>query len=177
MSRELHDLDRRLGAKFKEVDRNISNLHRAIQAINANSGNRMNSNELERWVSEQRTNEERYANTILLLGYGGFFVLWSSIHGRMPNLLFGICGLLALISLLLFVTWELVKTLVSGLATNRATKHVGGNRVHASNQIVEIMISANDKVNRHWLWFFVPSVIAGLTAGGLLIYSYAVLTF
>ncbi len=44
-------------------------------------------------VEELRNHEVHYANVILLIGYGGFFALWSTCADRMHPATFGLLGL------------------------------------------------------------------------------------
>lgn len=123
-------------------------------------------------VDDLRKNELHYANVILLLGYGGFFALWSSCADRMHPATFGLLGLSMGISLLAFVAFELIKTLSNSVIHNKAArKDAHGHRLMSDSEYLRQLRDVGDRVNAKWIWFFVPAVVFGLGAGmGLLIF-------
>ncbi|MBN0315103.1 hypothetical protein JTM73_33150, partial [Pseudomonas aeruginosa] len=65
------------------------------------------------------TQASNYTNLIMVAGYAGLFGLWSTLVGRLPQWLYALCGLLALLSLLLFVSWEIIKMVWGSLYVKR----------------------------------------------------------
>ena len=65
-------------------------------------------------IQEQRNTHQNYAQLILLLGYGGYFTLWVQARGMMSLWMFGWTGTMLGISLLGFITWELIKAWFEG---------------------------------------------------------------
>ena len=122
----------------------------------------MTSQSDDDWVNAMHERETRYANTILLLGYGGFFALWSSIHGKLPALAFGLVGLSMGLSILLFVGWELAKTIVVDKAIRDYRDQTRTGRKIDPRALIDSRV---DALNRFHPWLFVPSVIFGLLAG------------
>lgn len=119
-------------------------------------------------IYERYTKENvHYANVILLLGYGGFFVLWSSLANRMPRGLFGIAGGLVATSLIIFLSFEIAKIGACSWALRTADKN-GLNEHLALGHINKTL----NKVNSWWLWAFIPCVIAGLVAGAIVLWAY-----
>lgn len=117
-----------------------------------------------------REHEARYANTILLLGYGGFFALWSSTAGHMPKMLWGWAGIFICASLLLFIGFELAKTAAgSSLLYTFARR---GTELSATEQTAQVNRQI-DAVNRHWRGVFVLAALLGMVAGGIVIWCFA----
>ncbi len=113
------------------------------------------------------TETVHYANVIILLGYGGFFALWSAMAGKMPRGLFGTAGLLMGISLLIFLLFEIAKIAAGSWALTSAKK-----RGLDENEVLGYLSHSQEKVDRWWLWAFIPSLLCGLTAGGILLWAY-----
>jgi hypothetical protein len=117
-----------------------------------------------------RDHEHRYANTILLLGYGGFFALWSSTAGHMPKILWGWSGLFICISLLFFILFELAKTAAGSSALTFFAKSKEPPTPSEQTTIVNRRI---DAVNRFWPLVFGVSTMTGLIAGGIVVWCFA----
>lgn len=107
-----------------------------------------------------REHEQRYANTILLLGYGGFFALWSTTSDTMPKAWFGACGLSMGLSLLIFICYELIKVAAASWARKPSDPLA---ELEATN-------AAIDRWNKRWPVFFFPAVALGLFAGFTLLF-------
>lgn len=129
---------------------------------------------LDQFRKAQKTHEQlreheiRYANTIVLLGYGGFFALWATTAGDMPKQWFGWAGVLISISLLLFVIFEAAKTAAVSLGVSHGAK-AGLNE----NQTIELCDLYLNKVQRIWLTVFLCSLTTGLAAGAIVVYAFA----
>lgn len=121
-------------------------------------------------VEQMRVHEEHYANTIMLIGYGGFFALWSTTSAHAPAWLYATCGGLMAVSLLFFVGFELCKTIGYSLVLSRASRTDDkGHKLHHEHQIIKMASDRIDAINARWLWAFAPAAATGLTAGFLLL--------
>ncbi|MFU4332516.1 hypothetical protein ACM726_29895, partial [Pseudomonas aeruginosa] len=69
-----------------------------------------------------------YTNLILVAGYAGFFAFWSTLSEKVPTLLFSITGLLILISLVLFISWELIKMCWGALYMRKVDRILAGQK-------------------------------------------------
>ena len=122
------------------------------------------------------THATNYTNLVMVAGYAGFFGLWATLVGRLPDWLYALCGLLALLSLLLFVSWEIIKMVWGSLHMRRTndmiTKPVRGTKP------LDLVIAASAlhsvRVQKIWLWFLIPTVVFGIAAALLLIGFFAV---
>lgn len=123
-------------------------------------------------VERMEEHEQRYANTILLLGYGGFFALWASTAGEMPRSWFGAAGLLMAFSLLVFILHTLARTVAVGTALRRTGPKPGV--AFDPIKALEEVNQAAASVNRWWLPVFLLSAIPGLIAAGVLLWFFGV---
>ena len=121
-----------------------------------------------------REHEQRYANTILLLGYGGFFALWANTAARMPALWFGVAGGLMTLSLITFLTFELAKTFAASVALSReGGLGKDGHRIsaRAALELADVWIG---RVTKWWPWAFSIAVVTGFTAGAIVLWFFGV---
>ena len=119
-------------------------------------------------IAEKYETEYRhYANLIILLGYGGFFALWSSLAGKMPRTSFGVAGLLMGISLLIFLLFEITRIGIGSWAMNRAQ------RINLDEyQVLGYLSSQVNKIDRWWLFAFIPSLLLGLCSGAIVLWAF-----
>ncbi|MDF3199681.1 hypothetical protein P3C29_13410 [Pseudomonas sp. 1912-s] len=59
------------------------------------------ANALMEMHERQMASAGTYINLILVAGYAGFFGLWSTLSPKLPPRLYALCGLLAVLSLVL----------------------------------------------------------------------------
>lgn len=111
--------------------------------------------------------EHRYATTILLLGYGGFFALWGGQAGQMPKLWFGVAGLLMGISLILFLGFELGKTFAKSKAFHEADR-----RGQSAEEAIDLANVYVRRVDRWWLPVFAIAVLTGMSAGAIVLWHF-----
>ncbi|TQD51203.1 hypothetical protein FKV25_01865 [Lysobacter aestuarii] len=147
------------------MKRAFEHLNKRVQALEEGarrSHARLTLPRSDAWDQLERHQEREvhYANVILLLGYGGFFALWTTVAGKMPAWLFGLSGLMIAFSLLLFISFELAKTAVSSASLTRSKK-LG----LTANQAIDRSNLAVDVINGWQPWIFYPAVITGLGAG------------
>ena len=117
------------------------------------------------------THATNYTNLILVAGYAGFFGFWSTIVNKLPQPIYAISGLLALISLLLFISWEITKMVgsykrLSG--NNELIKHIK----HGDKPLLMLEAAMNlhsMRMNRLWKWFLIPTVVTGVAPALLLL--------
>lgn len=130
------------------------------------------------WLAEQEEDQTRYLNTILLIGYGGFFALWATTHGKLAPFWFGLIGTIVIISLAVFLAWEIAKAWTFGSAAKECRrKDEKGRPVHSEYHYPSIIQERYDKLNRFWAIQFLVSAALGLTALVLLLVQFLVITF
>lgn len=157
MSRDpLQEMAKAVDRALADRDKRINQLEQLLRRLANNVAAPSHSEGLDRWMQHNM----HYGNAMLLIGYGGFFALWSSTAGDMPKGWFGLSGLLMGLSLLLFVTWELAKTAASSY---KSTK---GADVTETNKVLSTM-------DRLWAWVFVPTALLGMFAGFIVLCFFA----
>ncbi|MCS5516384.1 hypothetical protein NWF32_19350 [Pseudomonas qingdaonensis] len=118
-------------------------------------------------AEKQMTHSTSYTNLILVAGYAGYFAFWSTLVTKLPSWLYALSGLLALLSLLLFISWEVIKMTWGTVHLNRINKMII-KTVRGPNvlQIIDAASSLqNVRTNKLWLWFLVPTLIFGIGPG------------
>lgn len=111
---------------------------------------------LRKRIDEQRAGQQNYAQVVLLLGYGGYFTLWIQTRDLMSLWLFGWTGSMLGLSILVFVSWELIKALFEGRGMNQLA--LGEKSIRDYNDQVL-------KLNSWWHIVFGVAVVAGLAGG------------
>ena len=127
-------------------------------------------------AEKQMTQATSYTNLILVAGFAGYFAFWSTLVTKLPSWLYALSGLLALLSLLLFISWEVIKSTWGTVHLNRINKMIlktvrGPNAL----KIIDAAASShNVRINKLWLWFLVPTLTFGIGAALLLLGYFAV---
>lgn len=130
------------------------------------------------WLDDQEQEHTRYLNTILLIGYGGFFALWATTHQKIDQFWFGLIGAMILISLGVFLLWEVAKAFAFGHAGNECRKKdMNGHLVHSPHEYSAIFQRNYDKINRFWGVQFLISASLGFLALCLLLWQYIVVMY
>lgn len=126
------------------------------------------------WVQmteKEMTHSTGYANLILVAGYAGYFAFWSTLVERLPHWLYAVSGLLALSSLLLFISWEVTKMIWGTVHLNRIQamleKGLRGSSLVQAVEMARTLHAA--RINRLWVGLLVPTVAFGIGAGLLLV--------
>ncbi|MGY2137806.1 hypothetical protein ACW9I8_14480 [Pseudomonas reactans] len=119
---------------------------------------------------KQMAGASNYTNLILVAGYAGLFGFWSTLSPKLPPMLYALCGLLGLLSLMLFISWEIIKMIWGNIhmaRTNVMIEKVGGPK------LLQLFLASTKKFQirsqRAWWFFLVPSLLSGLAAGFILI--------
>jgi hypothetical protein len=116
------------------------------------------------------TQATNYTNLVMVAGYAGYFAFWSTLITKLPNWLYALSGLLALLSLLLFISWEVTKMIWGNAHMNRTNKIItASNGPNAINAFTAAYQLYSVKTHRIWTWFLVPTVACGVGAGLLLL--------
>lgn len=122
-------------------------------------------------AEKMMTHATNYTNLLLVAGYAGFFGFWSTIVNRLPQRVYAIAGLLALTSLILFISWEIVKmvSMYRRLSrNNEILKKI--RRVDNALLMHEAAMNLHSmRMNKLWKWFLIPTVTTGISAALLLL--------
>lgn len=165
---ELEQFRRDVISDLQTHARAISELQRIAQAQHWTELPSPDSRNVEEMLSRQ----QHYANTITLIGYGGFFALWASVAETMPSWLFATCGLLITISLIVFVLWEILRMRVISRLLKEALLPEGHSTPLPDAKAIPMIVTraAQFDARFHAVMFW-SSTVTGVAAGlGLLAY-------
>ncbi len=116
-----------------------------------------------------------YTNLILVAGYAGFFAFWASLSDKIPAWMFSLSGFLILLSLVLFIAWEIIKSVWQAFHMRRIGKILAGQKgPKIIAQYEAAFASYQIKTTAVWVFFLVPTVVTGLGAAFCLIGFFAV---
>ncbi|WP_339492211.1 hypothetical protein [Pseudomonas sp. EA_15y_Pfl2_R67] len=119
---------------------------------------------------KQMSGATNYTNLILVAGYAGLFGFWSTLSPKLPPGLYALCGLLGLLSLMLFISWEIVKMIWGSIHMSRTNAMIESMR---GPKLPQLFLASTRKFQirsqRVWWVFLIPSLLSGLVAGFLLV--------
>ncbi|MGQ7817250.1 hypothetical protein ACUTAH_16550 [Metapseudomonas furukawaii] len=155
---------------FREVDRQMQRLQRFQQSY-----------EVDKQIEAiQQLNEKivsssvNYTNFILAAGYAGFFAFWATLSERIPAGIYALTGLLILLSLVLFIGWEIIKMVWGAVHMRRISTLLAGQKgPHIVAQYEAAYASYQQRTHAVWVFFLVPTVVTGLGAAFALIAFFA----
>jgi hypothetical protein len=136
--------------------------------------NRENVAAAKEIVSHAYSQANTYSNLIIAAGYVGFFSLWSSIKSDLPEWAILCSGSLILVSLLIFIGFELYKMISTAIQMNKVSKRLQSPNINTLNdiQIIQQKCSLNNA--RAWVLAIIPTVVTGFCAGLILLYCFVV---
>jgi hypothetical protein len=156
---------------IEEQQRQITRLHQQFNEISRSASM---SDGYQEAYTRFREHEQRYANTILLLGYGGFFALWASAAARMPKMWFGVAGGFMVISLITFLSFELAKTFAGSLAISRVGSKEKDGRIITPKAALDLAEDWIGRVTKWWPLAFGIAVVTGFSAGAIVLWFFGV---
>ncbi|KRA33799.1 hypothetical protein ASD68_12680 [Rhodanobacter sp. Root627] len=113
-----------------------------------------------------QSNASAYTNLVMVAGYAGFFTFWATLSDKLPPWLYAVTGLLIIVSLLLFIGWEITKMIWSALHLNKVQRNLEGKPGPEVLAQFQSSLQQFEKAsNQVWVWFLVPTVVCGLSAG------------
>lgn len=116
-----------------------------------------------------------YTNLILVAGYAGFFAFWATLSDKIPAWMFSLSGFLILLSLVLFIGWEIIKSVWQAFHMRRISRILAGQKgPQVIAEYEAAFASYQKKTNAVWVFFLVPTVVTGLGAAFCLIGFFAV---
>lgn len=167
-------LVREINARFERIEKGMQQFANRINANDRNAqveASMMNHDRAVQAWDKLLTHQTYYANTILLLGYGGFFALWAVCAGKMTKPWFGVSGFLMGVSILAFVLFELAKVFGLSMVAQRIGTRGEDGRPFTEADALEASSEMEQKINRWWLPAFLLSAATGL-ASGIMVLSF-----
>ena len=125
-------------------------------------------------VSSSYEQAKSYSNIIMLGGYAGLFAIWNFTKDDLEKWQSFTIGLLAVVSVLIFVVFELISTWLRGKQANSLIIQLNeAEEMHKfPEEYGKSQRETMEKYMKVWPYFFFGSVITGVGAAGILIYSF-----
>lgn len=154
-----HEVDKQLGKLSKGVNdlqrfRAIAEYDKQLQTV-------------VEIMSRLQASNASYTNLILAAGYAAFFTFWSTLRTDIPIKLYAVSGLLMVLSLMFFMTWEIIKVTRTQLTLRNIE-----NKLLSRSPEPEIMAKFQQEINildlqlgRLWVYFLLPTLLFGITSG------------
>ena len=119
-----------------------------------------------------------YLQIVALVGYAGLFSVWNFMRAELPVDHQKWIAFLALLSVALFVVWEIISALFR-LFDIRLLSSVLEKGLRAEEVLSRVAIIKEKSQQRQvyivtgWIWAFLVSSISATAAGGILVYDLA----
>lgn len=158
----------------REVERNIRELGVHVNRLDRRQAEHDHDRQVQAahdLIAKIYSQSISYTNLIMVVGYAGLLTLWSKLEPELPPALFSLTGLLIGLSLVLFISWELVKMVGGHLKIRRLQKSLED----AKPGLGTITRFQNELKGHEvgwvklWLWFFIPTLISGFGASLVLL--------
>lgn len=115
-----------------------------------------------------------YTNLIIVAGYAGYFAVWAQMNELMSRTEMLISALAISLSLVVFVSWEVWKMVVtsSSLHDFSAALKDPDQFESAITAAVQAEAARKVRVNRYWRIHLILTIIPALIGGTTLLYSF-----
>ena len=114
-----------------------------------------------------------YTNLVLVAGYAAFFATWTQAEPFLSEFWFVAAGLLASISVVIFITFEIAKVYLTSQALKKMSEAVVQNRAVFFQEMQNIEKVEAKQIN-FWVWSFWPTVVTGYAAGLIVIIGFLI---
>lgn len=125
-------------------------------------------------ISHTYSKANSYSNVIIAAGYVGFFTLWSGIKKDIPDWAVLTSGALILLSLMIFIGFELYKMISCAVYMRKITNRIKLPTIETLAEIQDIEQQASLWNSRIWVFTLIPTVISGLLAGLVLLTGFLI---
>lgn len=121
----------------------------------------------QEFVKDNFDKAEQYLKAIQLGGYAAFFALWSTVGMQLTAIWAALCGLLMLISVTAFVTWEVCKSAIlvfslkrnASLGEGRLESFLQKRVLTLTRDRPAVLLLAHSRPTV-WLLTFIPAIAA-----------------
>ncbi|WP_320151118.1 hypothetical protein [uncultured Tolumonas sp.] len=170
MNNELNNMEKRCVSRHNDLAKHFN----AMSQQHTQMLNRENIAAAKEIVSHVYSQANTYSNFIIAAGYVGFFSLWSSIKPDLPEWAILSSGCLILVSLLIFIGFELYKMISAAIQMHKVSKRLHNPNANTLNDIQLIQQKCSLSNARIWVFTVIPTVLFGLGAGIILLYCFVV---
>jgi len=115
-----------------------------------------------------------YTNLIIIAGYVAFYSMWGSMKDHLPREWMLTAGLLITLSVILFVSVEIYKMILTGLHYKKVNKVLNDDQTErAISTIQQLEQEFNRRMYGFWLLMLIPTIITGIGSGIILAVAFA----
>ncbi|NRQ42537.1 hypothetical protein HRH59_08110 [Rheinheimera sp. YQF-2] len=170
MSRESYEMERRCVDRHNDLARNINRMGQEQARMMTNE----NINVAKEVVAHAYGKANSYTNVIIAAGYVGFFTLWGSLKNDLPLWAILVSGALILISLLIFIGFEIYKMISSSVQMHRISKRLQTPDMGTLAAIQQIERESSLRNAKVWVFAVIPTVVTGFGAGLVLLFCFLI---
>ncbi|MEZ8053084.1 hypothetical protein [Vibrio atlanticus] len=170
MSQEIYEMEHRCVDRHNELTEHIKRINEEQARVQTEQ----NVAVIKEVVSHTYGKANSYSNIIIAAGYVGFFSLWSSIKQDLPEWAVFSSGGLILLSLMIFIGFELYKMISGAVHLRKVTSKIQSPTINTLSEIQHIEQQANLRNARIWVFTVVPTVISGFAAGLILLAGFLI---
>ena len=114
-----------------------------------------------------------YTNLLLVAAYAAFFATWTQAEPFLSEFWFVVAGLLASLSVVIFITFEIAKVYLTSQALKKMGKAAVQSRAVFFREMQNIEKIEAKQINI-WVWSFWPTVVTGYAAGLIVIIGFLI---
>lgn len=115
----------------------------------------------------------RYVSVIIVAGYAAFFTMWGSVKENLPRPCILWSGLLMIISIILFVGFEVIKMIFTAISHQRILRAAQeAHRSPTPSVIKDVVNQQSRQFLRLWKFVLVPTVVTGFGSAGILVWAF-----
>ncbi len=142
---QIRQLARYVDANFKRVEKEMNQLLRFKATVEAEK----QADALQKAMDKEQAAGESYTKIIIAAGYAGFLTFWGKSAGDIPPPWHAAIGAMMLLSMILFVIWEVSKSVWKGISLNRAMTRLQQDRTpRGVTNFTESMEAFNRRAHR-----------------------------
>lgn len=170
MSLELNRMEKRCVDRYNNLAKNFNTISHQQTRMLKNE----NINAAKELTSHAYAKANSYTNLIIVAGYIGFFTLWSSLKNDLPSWAILSSGFCILLSLLIFIGFELYKMISGSIKMHKLSKRLQNPTIETLNEIQRIERDGALSSAKIWIFTVIPTVFFGVAAGLILLFCFTV---
>jgi hypothetical protein len=155
---------------LREFENHINQLTREVNSLRQFQESAIQEKQIKavlEILTRAQTGQMAYTNLIIVAGYAGFLTFWSSLRNNLPPVLYAVSGLLIVLSLLCFISWETTKMILSAVYLRKSEMQLTSSGLSGVDIITKLQQDNSifdRRVYKLWFWFLIPTVVFGLSS-------------
>jgi len=151
-------VQKRLGEVEKGLNKALSHQRSADEEKQAES--------IQKVLDKEKNANETYAKLIIAAGYAGFLTFWGKSAQVIPQPHHSVIGTLFLLSLVLYIGWEVYSSVSRGIALQRMAQELAADPTPAGRAKFQTSATKyNRRMHALWITVLIPTVLLGFGCG------------